>query len=319
MPALVLHIIPAAVLLFWAVRIFLRKDVSKPQLLMSAGLAVAGLSIFLWEESALFIFPFFFLGLREITAGNGVSKWDWLCFIPSVVFSVLDDKVAFDVFIIIQVFAVLVWSSIVVLRHNRISAEFYDTSEDTTVTLTQILLFMIAASFVAPVLMILPDNISFRGPINLFLFLFLSFLLYMLGQNVYNLSSRPRIPCENENTTDWVGGAPVDRKLLQRVIDEKMFLDPAISLVSLAETLHTNRTYLSNSIHACFNRNFSDFINHLRIDYAIELMRASLPDVNIKEVAARSGYNHPQSFYRNFTQIMDMTPGTWLSRQNGAH
>ena len=94
-----LHIIPTAALLFWAVRIFLRKDVSKPQLLMSA------------------------------------------------------------------------------------------------------------ASFVAPVHMILPDNISFRGPKNLFLFLFLSFLLYMLGQNVYNLSSQPRIPCENENTTDWVGGA----------------------------------------------------------------------------------------------------------------
>lgn len=30
----------------------------------------------------------------------------------------------------------------------------------------------------------------------------------------------------------------------------------------------------------------------------------------------RSGYNHQQSFYRNFTQIMEMTPGTWLSRQN---
>ena len=45
-------------------------------------------------------------------------------------------------------------------------------------------------------------------------------------------------------------------------------------------------------------------------------MRSALPDVNIKEIAILSGYNHLQSFYRNFTQIMEMTPGTWVEKQN---
>ena len=48
---------------------------------------------------------------------------------------------------------------------------------------------------------------------------------------------------------------------------------------------------------------------------ALELMKAGGEDVNIKDVALKSGYNHIQSFYRNFTLIMETTPKAWLSKQ----
>ena len=323
MHPIVLKIIPAVILAFWAIRVFLRKDTSKSQILMSAGMAVAVLAIFRWAAASLFIFPFFFLGLREFTVREGITKWDWLFFVPSVVFSALGNAVASEVFLCIQVLTVLVWLSVDVLRYNRISAEFFDTSDDSLSVPVQALMFLTAASLVMAVLMILPGDIRFHSTASLILVLFLSVILWMLGMNVFKLGNKPQFPeetcrigeaCETAQTPEVNEDA--ERKMLQRVIDEKMFLDPDISLVSLAETLHTNRTYLSGSIHSCFNRNFSDFINHLRIDYSLELMRSSLPDVNIKEVAMQSGYNHQQSFYRNFTQIMEMTPGTWLSRQN---
>ena len=329
MHPIVLKIIPAVILAFWAIRVFLRKDIGKPQILMSAGMAVAALAIFRWAEASLFVFPFFFLGLREFTVREGLSKWDWLFFVPSVVFSAIGPGAAFDIFLCIQVLTVLVWSSAEVLRYNRISAEFFDASDDSLSVPAQILMFLTAASLVVAVLMILPGEIRFHSAASLILVLFLSVILWMLGMNVDKLGRKPQFPEETGRIEEIcrIGEAcetaqapevneDAERKMLQRVIDEKMFLDPDISLVSLAETLHTNRTYLSGSIHSCFNRNFSDFINHLRIDYALELMRSSLPDVNIKEVAMQSGYNHQQSFYRNFTQIMEMTPGTWLSRQN---
>ena len=320
---IVLKIIPAVILAFWAIRVFLRKDTSKSQILMSAGMAVAVLAIFRWAEASLFIFPFFFLGLREFTVREGITKWDWLFFVPSVVFSALGNAVASEVFLCIQVLTVLVWLSVDVLRYNRISAEFFDTSDDSLSVPVQALMFLTAASLVMAVLMILPGDIRFHSTASLILVLFLSVILWMLGMNVDKLGRKPQFPEETcrigearETVQTPEVNEDIERKMLQRVIDEKMFLDPDISLVSLAETLHTNRTYLSGSIHSCFNRNFSDFINHLRIDYSLELMRSSLPDVNIKEVAMQSGYNHQQSFYRNFTQIMEMTPGTWLSRQN---
>ena len=321
MHPIVLKIIPAVILAFWAIRAFLRKDTGKSHILMSAGMAVAALAIFRWEAASLFIFPFFFLGLREFTVREGITKWDWLFFVPSVVFAAIGNAVASEVFLCIQVLTVLVWSSAEVLRYNRISAEFFDASDDSLSVPAQILMFLTAASLVMAVLMILPGDIRFHSTASLILVLFLSVILWMLGMNVFKLGNKPQFPeetgrigeaCETAQTPEV--NADVERKMLQRVIDEKMFLDPDISLVSLAETLHTNRTYLSGSIHSCFNRNFSDFINHLRIDYALELMRSSLPDVNIKEVAMQSGYNHQQSFYRNFTQIMNMTPKTWMSQ-----
>ena len=320
MHPIVLKIIPALILAFWAIRVFLHKDISKAQMLMSAGMAVAVLAIFRWDEASLFIFPFFFLGLREFTVREGLTKWDWLFFVPSVVFSALGNGVTCDIFLCIQVLTVLVWSSVNVLKYKRVSAEFYDTSDDSMTDPAQILMFLTAASLVVAVLEILPGDIRFHSTTSLILILFLSVVLWMFGINVDKLGHKPQFPeetCKIEEPAETVeGNVEVESRMLQRVIDEKLFLNPDISLVSLAETLHTNRTYLSGSIHSCFNRNFSEFINHLRIDYSLELMRSSLPDVNIKEVAMQSGYKHTQSFYRNFTQIMEMTPGTWLTRQN---
>ena len=322
MPSIVLKIIPAVILAFWAIRAFLRKDTGKSHILMSAGMAVAVLAIFRWAEASLFIFPFFFLGLREFTVREGITKWDWLFFVPSVVFAAIGNAVASEVFLCIQVLTVLVWSSVDVLRYNRISAEFFDASDDSLSVPAQILMFLTAASLVMAVLMILPGDIRFHSGASLILILFLSVILWMLGMNVDKLGNKPQFPEETcrigeagETAQTPGDGVDAERKILQRVIDEKMFLDPTISLISLAENLHTNRTYLSNSIHACYNQNFSDFINHLRINYAIDLMKEEGPGANIKDIATRSGYNHLQSFYRNFTQIMDMTPKTWISKQ----
>ena len=322
-----LKILPAAVLLLWTVRIFLRKDTGRSQLLMSAGMAVAAYATLVWWESSLFVFPFVYLSFREATSGNGICKWDWLIFIPSLVFISFGSRTVSDIFLCVQVAAVLAASAAGVLRYNRLSAEYYDT-DDATEAPGQVLLLLVAATVVAAVLTVLPDDIRFHEPITVALTLFLTALLYLFGANAGKLGQQPQVPEEavrEEDAAGDVGKQPsskagtteneADRKLLQKVIDEKMFLDPTLSLISLAENLHTNRTYLSNSIHACYNQNFSDFINHLRINYAIDLMKEEGPGANIKDIATRSGYNHLQSFYRNFTQIMDMTPKTWISKQ----
>ena len=316
-----LKILPAAVLLLWAVRIFLRKDASRSQLLMCAGMVVAAHAIFRWELSALFVLPFVYLGFREITSVSGISKWDWLIFIPSLVFISLGSRTSSYIFLCVQVAAVLAVSAAGVLRHNKLSSEFYDTGNDASEVPGQALLLLTGATVVAAVLIILPDGIRYHGTVTVVLTLFLTALLYMLGVNVSKLGRQPMVPVEPDQAAEeepaqvQVAGSEADRKLLQKAIDEKMFLDPTLSLISLAENLHTNRTYLSNSIHACYNQNFSDFINHLRINYAIDLMKEEGPGANIKDIATRSGYNHLQSFYRNFTQIMDMTPKTWISKQ----
>lgn len=321
-------LLPAAVILFWAIRIFLREDVRPMQLLMVLGMIMSVLTLFAGNDTALFMFPFFFLAIHEMTSANGISKWYWLVLLPSIVFIPFRETMAFSVFLFFQIVFLSVWSIVKVNRYNALLSDFFDNGDDLSGDLSQTLVFLIATVVVIVIMMILPDDVISIFWVAVAFSLIISLLQFLMGSTIYNMKEVPEITpemtapetvisdtvSEVETETQAISGKADDR-LLQRVISEKLYLDPMISLVSLAEELHTNRTYLSNSIHSCYNQNFSDFINTLRIGYALDLMKSDPENINIKEVALKSGYNHIQSFYRNFAIIMDTTPKTWLSKQ----
>ena len=73
---------PALAALFWIVKIFFRKDVNAIQLFVVSGMLMALLSLFYLEKSVLFIFPFFYMAVRRKTSPVGITKWDWLMFLP---------------------------------------------------------------------------------------------------------------------------------------------------------------------------------------------------------------------------------------------
>lgn len=343
MSPILLRIFPAAVIVFWAFRIFFKKDVLNMQLLMVLGMLMSVMTLFIGEDTALFMFPFFFLSIVGMTSANGISKWYWLLLLPSILFIPFKETLAFSVFLMFQAVFLSVWSVIRVRRFNSLLSEYYDNGSDLSDDLNQIVMLLIATIVVIVVMMILPEDVISIPWVAVSFSLFISVLQFLLGNTVYNLKEMPQITdemevsdlimpsCEPDDkvSTIEVGEDssvasaethtnPVnsDQLLLQRVISEKLYLNSLVSLVSLADELHTNRTYLSNSIHSCYNQNFSDFINTLRIKHSLELMKAGGDDVNIKDVAINSGYNHIQSFYRNFALIMEMTPKAWLSKQS---
>ncbi len=335
MSLVVLKFLPVAVILFWAFRIFFRKDVFAMQLMMVIGMLMSVMRLFVWEETALFMFPFFFLAIHGMTSAGNISKWYWLVLLPSIIFIPFNETQAFSVFLMLQVTVLSVWSIIKVKRFNSLLSEYYDNSGDMSDDMNQMVMYLVAIIVVIVVTMILPDDVLAVTWVAVVLSLFISVLQFLMGDTVYNMKEMPKITDEmavsdGQQAEDTIPEAKPDEvrpaaagsaenALLQREITEKLYLNPLISLVSLADELRTNRTYLSNSIHSCYNQNFSDFINTLRIRYALELMKAGGENVNIKDVALKSGYNHIQSFYRNFTLIMEMTPKAWLSKlsQNG--
>lgn len=332
MPAFNPNIIPALVMLFWTVRIFVSKDSRRMQLLMAAGMLVGALALFSRDVTSLFIAPFFFLSIRDVTAQESRHRWDWTVILPSILMIPLGGMFVCRVFLLVQVLllmAYLIWD---VARYNKLMAEYFDTGSDSSDGLCQLVLYLAATVIVTAVMLMLPDEVTSVPWVSLVFCLFIAVLQFLLGHGTYHLQEFPKISgevCQAESAGVDTAAAPepedvpefrpmkgTENVLLQRAIDEKLYLDSKISLVSLAEALKTNRTYLSKSIHDCYDRNFSDFINNLRIQHALELMRGKGPDVNIKEVAIQSGYNHLQSFYRNFELIMDMTPKEWISRQS---
>ncbi len=336
---LCIYILPVLVTLYWVIRIFLKSRVGKIQVFVAVGMLMAALTLYYKEDTASMIFPFFYLAVRQKTSVTGVGRFDWLVLLPSILFLPYNHSIVFYAYIVLQVVSIMSFSIVSLHNYKKIVAENFVDSDTLAENLEQILAYIAAAVLVVFVMVIMPDFISSYWAIIGVLTLLLSMLLYLIGHYTYKFNNvdlladiasdsrhsgeRPKIIIEESSEQK----APVVAKknpeteessvatgLLQKVIDEKMYLDPTLSLVSLASRLNTNRTYLSNEIHSVFHQNFSEFINSLRIEYAIGLMRGEGAEMSVKEIALSSGYSHIQSFYRHFMEIKQTTPKMWIDQ-----
>jgi AraC-like DNA-binding protein len=89
--------------------------------------------------------------------------------------------------------------------------------------------------------------------------------------------------------------------------EEKVYLDSTLSLNSLAERLGINPRHLSQILNQQLDKNFYDYINERRVEYAKELLIKN-GGQSIFDVAFDAGYNNKSSFYNSFKRYVGMTP-----------
>lgn len=88
------------------------------------------------------------------------------------------------------------------------------------------------------------------------------------------------------------------------------YLHPGLTIKELADTLHTNRTYLSGYIKATYDLSFRDWVTDLRLEYAKRSMLRH-PEQNIAEIAEISGFVSPSHFTRIFKEKEGVSPSGW--------
>ena len=93
--------------------------------------------------------------------------------------------------------------------------------------------------------------------------------------------------------------------------EKKPFLDPDFHMEDMAEEMYSNKLYLSRTINILSGRNFRQFINYHRIQYAISLFKKD-PRLKVSEVATMSGFHSSVSFNMAFKVNMGKTPTEWL-------
>ena len=80
-------------------------------------------------------------------------------------------------------------------------------------------------------------------------------------------------------------------------------------MVSAAQPLGYNRSYLSRQFHQVLNINLRSFINYQRVQYIFHQMRAG--ETNISKLALSSGFQNLRSFNRAFKSLMGATLKTY--------
>lgn len=105
-------------------------------------------------------------------------------------------------------------------------------------------------------------------------------------------------------------------ELMERIdllmAEEHLYLRTDLRLKDVAESLHTNSSYVSESINTMCGKTFSRFVNELRVRHAQELMRQQ-PDIKIVAITSASGFTSETSFFRNFKAVTGMTPREWVA------
>ena len=90
---------------------------------------------------------------------------------------------------------------------------------------------------------------------------------------------------------------------------EKVFLEPGLTLPKLARMVNCSVNHLSQAVNAGFGLNFFDFLNSYRIREAKALLSHSdLQSNAILDVAFAVGFNSNSAFYSAFKKITGRTP-----------
>ena len=108
--------------------------------------------------------------------------------------------------------------------------------------------------------------------------------------------------------------AQIEQLLKEHCVDKQLYLQHDLSLQQLAQTVGTNRYYLSQY----FSRNsntYNTYINNLRVNHFIsryEEAVAAGQTVVAQELARESGFGSYRTFSRAFTERMGQSVTDWM-------
>jgi AraC-like DNA-binding protein len=127
---------------------------------------------------------------------------------------------------------------------------------------------------------------------------------------------------ENENVTtnetldisqDIVDGIIKELEVFER---EKQFLSAKVKLTGLAKTCNSNSTYLSKVINLKKGKNFSTYINELRVQHAFSELKVNFVfrKYTIKAIAGECGFKSAESFSKAFYKRYGIYPSYYIKQ-----
>jgi len=111
---------------------------------------------------------------------------------------------------------------------------------------------------------------------------------------------------------DDVQSLEISRTVVALMETDKIYLDPDLTLDTLATRLKINRSYLSKAINRCIGKKFTDYVSEYRIREAIRLLNDPQSRQNSFDwIAIECGFNDRITFYRAFKKITGLSPSEY--------
>ena len=130
-------------------------------------------------------------------------------------------------------------------------------------------------------------------------------LTFKEPENVVEVSHKEKF--EEGELTIW------KNKILHLMQEEKIYLQPELSLADISGRLRTNVSVLSGVINNAFGKNFNDFVNEYRVNEFKE--RINLPEsinITLLGIAFDCGFNSKATFNRAFKKFTGKSPKDFM-------
>ena len=193
---------------------------------------------------------------------------------------------------------VMVWCCICIYKYEQTVKEYFSSDEGRSVSQARIISALTAMSVIVIIMLeAMPDYHESMSVLKVML-VFVTFLL-QLSLTLLAVSieySADDISIQLSSGTDYVAddiSEPVDspnkqdlsiancwNKLEKMMNEQKVFLEPDLNLIDLAQRIGTNRTYVSQAVRQYCGKSFSDYVNHERILYAQQQLLNGVPPVH---------------------------------------
>lgn len=101
---------------------------------------------------------------------------------------------------------------------------------------------------------------------------------------------------------------------LENFEKNQMFTSNKITLITLSKKLRTNPNYLSKVINHYKENSFTNYLNSLRVEYAIEQLKTNpvYRKYTIKAIAEEVGFNNVQAFAKAFYKNKGINPSYFM-------
>ncbi len=159
------------------------------------------------------------------------------------------------------------------------------------------------------------QGIAYFSPIEIILVIF----IYWIGLKGYQ-HTRVVYISDQKAAKTYADTLPAEEAeaciiLLKKAMEnDKLYLDPVLTVNKLAEKLELNSRIISAVLNRELKKGFSEFVNEYRInEVKIKMLQPENKHITIAGIAFDSGFNSVATFQRTFKSAENITPKQFIS------
>lgn len=108
----------------------------------------------------------------------------------------------------------------------------------------------------------------------------------------------------------------IEENLIQVMLNDKLYLNPTLTLSDLAESVNITTNQLSQILNEFIGNNFYDYVNKYRLDYFLEIRNSpKCKNFTILALAYESGFNSKTTFNAFFKKTLKKSPSEYFKVQ----